>query len=841
MLVFEGSLEAVKLYTDGPLIPATWVYDADAKGNTLYFTAESTSNSGGFFRLETETTATRLAKFNSPCLSLGFFADTILIGMRNPGNVLKSKNGGTVWDTCCPCPGASSVYRILRLSTNKLLAGTGDSYGDIFQAIFKCGISGGVMQGPTWAYDMSEHSGVLYSCTNHDSSELWKSTNQGLNWNPINMNFPGTQLYDCFWESETLFVGMNNSQGIMRSTNVGTTWDSVPKPGGVSDVYCFLKPQGRNFLIGTGNTYGDIFQALYPGIGGSILPGASWAYDAESWDNELWCGTGTDSGRVWRSTDDGLTWQKKTNTPGYNTFSLLPVDFSIYTATDSNGRVYVSYDKGDIWRATASPAGASKVYSMIWSICAQPARILAGTGDSYGDVFVSDIAISQIVGYVKYYSNLNPVESTNVVLTGAVVDTTLTNSTGLYFFYDLPPFQNYTVTPYKINSQKDSAVGSYDAAFILQNAVGMRILDSLQRIAADVSGNGQITSYDAALILRYVVCMLQHFPVGDWTFRPPSKSYTSLNSNQLSQNYRAILYGDVSGNWHPRHNLEPTAFDILSDNLIVYGGNLPENEDKITTNEHELTRSQGVENKIAMDKHGFSRITETTKNTEFSTFPIEVPNAKDVISADIILTYNPNEIEIEDVTLGTSTADYLIAWSNSKGIVRIAMAGTRPISGDVELVKVLYNSMNHENKIATPSVAYGTRFALRNDKKALIQISSMVLNEKPIITMTSSEGIAGNKTEAPTQFLLSSNQPNPFKFLTAIRYALPIAGKVSLQIYDVSGAAVKTLVNELKNPGYYSIQWNGTNNLNQKVASGVYFCELKTDKFTARKKMTILR
>jgi hypothetical protein len=65
--------------------------------------------------------------------------------------------------------------------------------------------------------------------------------------------------------------------------------------------------------------------------------------------------------------------------------------------------------------------------------------------------------------------------------------------------------------------------------------------------------------------------------------------------------------------------------------------------------------------------------------------------------------------------------------------------------------------------------------------------------------------------------------PNPAKSLTAVRYSLPIERKVSLQLYDISGRLVKTLVKEQKKPGNYSINLN-TNTL----SAGIYFLSLET-------------
>jgi hypothetical protein len=90
-------------------------------------------------------------------------------------------------------------------------------------------------------------------------------------------------------------------------------------------------------------------------------------------------------------------------------------------------------------------------------------------------------------------------------------------------------------------------------------------------------------------------------------------------------------------------------------------------------------------------------------------------------------------------------------------------------------------------------------------------------------------------------FMLYQNKPNPFKSQTAIRYSLPTKGKVTLQVYDVTGRIVKTLINEDKKPGIYNTIWNGTDNRGTKVSQGVYFYTLKADGQKIQKKMLLLK
>lgn len=95
----------------------------------------------------------------------------------------------------------------------------------------------------------------------------------------------------------------------------------------------------------------------------------------------------------------------------------------------------------------------------------------------------------------------------------------------------------------------------------------------------------------------------------------------------------------------------------------------------------------------------------------------------------------------------------------------------------------------------------------------------------------------------PTKYALYQNYPNPFNPETSIKYVVGGTGpvQVSLKIYNVAGQLVKTLIKEEQLPGQYIQTWNGKNEQNEEVASGVYFYKLKVSGYVETKKMVLLR
>ena len=93
----------------------------------------------------------------------------------------------------------------------------------------------------------------------------------------------------------------------------------------------------------------------------------------------------------------------------------------------------------------------------------------------------------------------------------------------------------------------------------------------------------------------------------------------------------------------------------------------------------------------------------------------------------------------------------------------------------------------------------------------------------------------------PEGFRLEQNYPNPFNPTTTIEFALPQAGPVSVEIYNINGQKVRTLIDGPMTAGVHTVEWDATDEAGSRVASGVYFYRLTTDEFTQSKKMTLLK
>ncbi len=103
-------------------------------------------------------------------------------------------------------------------------------------------------------------------------------------------------------------------------------------------------------------------------------------------------------------------------------------------------------------------------------------------------------------------------------------------------------------------------------------------------------------------------------------------------------------------------------------------------------------------------------------------------------------------------------------------------------------------------------------------------------------------GSRGRKAEElPREYDLLQNYPNPFNAATTIRFRLPGRDHVVLQVLDVSGREVRTLVNGVRGPGSHVVVWDGKDASGNPVASGIYICRLRAGRSTLGRKMTLIR
>jgi len=399
----------------------------------------------------------------------------------------------------------------------------------------------------------------------------------------------------------------------------------------------------------------------------------------------------------------------------------------------------------------------------------------------------------KISGGVNYYFNNQPVADVLISLTGDMVKSTYTNSTGSYELTDLPG-GNYVLKPSKVNDLANS-ISPFDASMILRYSVNEISLTPYQLIAGDVSGNGEVTPFDASLILRYNVGIISQFPVGkDWTFvpkifpidetnwftAPDSLAYKPLISDQSNQDFVGIVYGDVSGNWQGSSS--------------IHTGSL-------------------VELSIGSFQH--------KENGKWS-IPLIMNFAGDAYSMHVkLLIKNPGLKFISTSNDNYPSDNILIAANSTKETIDLAIASGKSLDNQ-QLKFILFFEGTSSG---TPSCSD-------------FEVTDINLDDISNMT-TSIKDIGAN--EMPEQWHLSQNNPNPFNAETSISYHVPKASHVTIEVFNLIGQHLRTLVDEEKSPGIYHATWNGKDDQSQSVGSGIYIYRITTKKFTEIKKMVLVQ
>jgi len=98
-----------------------------------------------------------------------------------------------------------------------------------------------------------------------------------------------------------------------------------------------------------------------------------------------------------------------------------------------------------------------------------------------------------------------------------------------------------------------------------------------------------------------------------------------------------------------------------------------------------------------------------------------------------------------------------------------------------------------------------------------------------------------NGHENITHFQLVQNYPNPFNSETQIRYRLEKLSDVTIEVYDLLGRLVTTLVEQRQPAGEYRTQWDGRDNMSNPVGSGIYFCKMQTENYAQIQKMILTK
>jgi hypothetical protein len=233
-----------------------------------------------------------------------------------------------------------------------------------------------------------------------------------------------------------------------------------------------------------------------------------------------------------------------------------------------------------------------------------------------------------------------------------------------------------------------------------------------------------------------------------------------------------------------------------------------------------------------------------------SSLPNESKEEKLILPKETIEDFS--EIEISDASGNEQTIYFGGELGKNINIESFSLPPLPPVgSFDVRLTGDYRLSESDEVSVRIQSSAYPLIVKLRNVNPNKLEgyVLKEIVNGEETDSYNIEEGreiIIRNKEvtglritkqqSIPVTYNLEQNYPNPFNPSTTIKFSLPEATNVQLNIYNTLGQKVAEIVNTNLEAGYHSYEWEAG-----EVASGIYIYELRTDKFISTKKMVLLR
>jgi sugar lactone lactonase YvrE len=296
-------------------------------------------------------------------------------------------------------------------------------------------------------------------------------------------------------------------------------------------------------------------------------------------------------------------------------------------------------------------------------------------------------------------------------MTGMLVPVTVaspvTDCNGDYSAAGLEPILTYRATPAKAGDF-GGAIDPFDASLNAQHVVGLITLTANQRLAADASGNGTLTSFDSARIAQFSVGAISQLPVAvfngaDWAFVPSPQSepnqqisspyppgaqkgfieYSPIVESAENQGFLAILFGDVSGNWQgvcPDPESLPAS--LLEGRLLAPSGDA------------QAGTAAGAGRLILPSLR--------VRQGDSFTVPVDAAGAAGAVSFYLDLRFDPAVLRLDGVSAGAAVPGFSLTSNLTEaGRARLALYSTAPTAGDGEVAAVRFTAIGRAGSRST--------------------------------------------------------------------------------------------------------------------------------------------
>ncbi len=364
--------------------------------------------------------------------------------------------------------------------------------------------------------------------------------------------------------------------------------------------------------------------------------------------------------------------------------------------------------------------------------------------------------------------------------------------------------------------------------------------------AADLDGDGKQEVVMTAFLTQpaIVIASVSDFTVPVWT-----TEYINNEVGGVAPDIAAIGIGDMDGDG----TLEVVLTEGATDKLLVIEATAANTYGITEVSIPVAGKTVSVHSIEMGDINGDGRDEAFIANLQGTVWVVTAPgDAAAITSNDIhaIVSTEEQWLEAGLGDLGLGGVDFVIAGSNASNAVDYRYTGGSITSPDNYVAETLVDLAMIDAIVPGGIRVYGLDFGDDMDKDGKKEIiftrgstrggkgapSLFILELTPRVPT----GIV-DESGLPSKFALHQNYPNPFNPSTTIVYDINKPSQVVLNIYDVLGRKVITLVNEFQTSKSYKIVWNGKDNNGRNVATGIYFYRLKTDFGTFSKRMNYIR
>ena len=114
-----------------------------------------------------------------------------------------------------------------------------------------------------------------------------------------------------------------------------------------------------------------------------------------------------------------------------------------------------------------------------------------------------------------------------------------------------------------------------------------------------------------------------------------------------------------------------------------------------------------------------------------------------------------------------------------------------------------------------------------------------VFDEVSVVARAGAEN--ADLLEELKSYVLEQNYPNPFNGETEIRFAIPVAGHVTVRVFNLLGQEVALLLDSDVDVGTHRVRWNGLNDSGKRVSSGIYMLRLQSGPYVGTRRMLLLK